>query len=162
MQKRGVALYLKELAEKKKITYTLVFTGLFFGLDLPFPLAGIDYKAKKADIIGSGNEKFSITHLNDIGRFLVAILQAPEETENRMIRVAGDLQTANNLLQKFETKVGEKFEVHYQSAEEVTQACKRAVDTKDYNYYFTNAIPLFIGTGVRMLWITLTKAGTTG
>lgn len=60
-------------------------------MDLPFPVAGVDYKARNAEIIGTREELFSITHLDDIGRFLVAILKNPEIIENEMVRIAGDI-----------------------------------------------------------------------
>jgi nucleoside-diphosphate-sugar epimerase len=125
---------------------------LFFGLDLPFPVAGVDYKARKADIIGTGEELFSITHLDDIGRFLVAILKKPDDTENTMIRIAGDTQTANALVKKFEKQTGTKFEVSYQDAHQLERELKQALDDKKYDVYFPNAIPMFTGLGV---WLFL-------
>jgi nucleoside-diphosphate-sugar epimerase len=130
----------------------LLTPGLFFGLDLPFTVAGIDYKARKADIIGTGNEAFSITHLDDIGRFLVAILRKPASSKNTIVRVVGDTQTANALVQKFEDKIGEKFVVTYQSAEALQRTLKEAIDKKDYDTYFPSAIPLFTGLGLCSKW----------
>ena len=126
------------------------------GLDLPFPVAGVDYKARKADIIGTGEEPFSITHLDDIGRFLVAILKKPEETENTVIRIAGDTQTANALVKKFEKQTGEKFKVSYQDAHQLERELKQALDDKKYDVYFPNAIPMFTGLGVCPLSLDLT------
>jgi hypothetical protein len=124
------------------------FSGLFFTLDLPFPLAGIDYKARKAHIIGTGDERFSLTHLDDIGLFIAAVLKRPEETKNKVIRVAGDTQSAHSILAKFEKKVGQKFKANYQSAIVTKALLKKAIDHKKYNIYFTNAIPCFTGDGV--------------
>jgi nucleoside-diphosphate-sugar epimerase len=125
-------------------------SGLFFTLDLPFPVAGIDHKAHKANIIGTGKELFSLTHLDDIGRFVAAILKKPEETENKVIRIAGDTQSADALVEKFEKKSGKKFKVKYQNAIVLAAALKQArhKDHKKYEFYFTNAIPLFTGDGV--------------
>jgi uncharacterized protein YbjT (DUF2867 family) len=124
------------------------FSGLFFTLDLPFPLAGIDYKAGKADIIGTGEELFSLTHLDDIGRYVAAVLARPEETKNKVIRVAGDTQSAHSILSKFEKRIGKKFKVNYQNAVVMRALLKKAIDHKKYNVYFTNAIPCFTGDGV--------------
>jgi uncharacterized protein YbjT (DUF2867 family) len=111
-------------------------------------LAGIDYKARKADIIGTGEELFSLTHLDDIGRYVAAVLKRPEETKNKVIRVAGDTQSAHSILTKFEKKIGRKFKVNYQNAVVMKALLKKAVDHKKYNVYFTNAIPCFTGDGV--------------
>jgi len=158
--KREVVAYLKELASENKITYTLIFTGisfvysltnqgLIFGLDLPFTVAGVNYKARRADIIGTGENDFSICHLDDVGRFLAAILKKPEATKNKVIRIAGDTLTANTLVEKFGKKIGEKFQVRYRPAEEVERIAKDGLASGDVGVYFDNAIPLFTGTGVR-------------
>ena len=123
---------------------------MFFGLDLPFPVAGIDYKAKKAEIIGTGKELFSLTHLDDIGRFVCACLKSPEVTKNTCIRIAGDTQSADALVQKLQKLAGGKFDVSYQDAVQLKQTLKKAIDDEDYGLYFSNAIPLFTGSGVRI------------
>ena len=129
----------------------LIYQGLFFTLDLPFPVAGIDYKARTADIIGDGNAMFSVTHLDDIGRFVAAILKRPEETKNTIIRVAGDTQSANSMLEKFEKKLSTKFKVQHKSVVVLTALLKKAVEHKKYDVYFSNAINLFTGDGVIFL-----------
>jgi hypothetical protein len=128
--------------------YLLTFSGLFFTLDLPFPVAGIDYKARTADIIGDGTALFSLTHLDDIGRFVAAVLKRPEETKNAVIRVAGDTQCANAMLEEFEKKIGTPFKVHHKSSVVVTALLKKALEHKKYDIYFSNAINLFTGDGV--------------
>jgi len=115
---------------------------------LPFPLAGIDWKAKKADIIGTGDELFSVTHLDDIGRYLAAIFKRPEITENKQVRIIGDTTTANAVLAKFEKKVGQKFEVTRQDAQALHKKIHEALDKQDFGTYFANAIPSFTGLGV--------------
>ena len=89
-----------------------------------------------------------MSHLDDIGRFVAACLTTPEITKNACIRIAGDTQSANALVQKFEKGIGKKFEVTYQDADELTRTLKKALEEQDYGVYFTNAIPLFTGTGV--------------
>jgi len=126
-------------------------------LDLPFPVAGIDHKKSKATIIGNGNTLFSLTHLEDIGRYVAAILQRPAETKNRIIRVAGDTQCANALVQKFEKKTGRKFKVKYESEIVMNVLLKAAWEHKKYGVYFEKAIDVFAGDGVfqffEMYWL---------
>jgi len=94
---------------------------------------------------------FSVTHLDDIGRFVAAILKRPEETKNTIIRVAGDTQSANSMLEKFEKKLGTKFKVQHKSVVVETALLKKAVEHKKYDVYFSNAINLFTGDGVIFL-----------
>jgi len=152
-----MARLLKQHSEERRITYSLVYTGLFFALDLPFPIAGIDWKAKKADIIGTGDDLFSVTHIDDIGRYLDAMFKRPEITENKQVRIVGDTSTANAMLEKFEKKVGEKFEVTRQDAQIVFKKLHRALDQRDYDTYFANAIPSFTGLGVSHLSVRVSN-----
>ena len=151
--KRETQAYLEDLASKGKITYTFIFTGLFFTLDLPYPFAGIDYKNRKGSVIGTGNELFSLTHLDDIGAFTAAVLKKPEETKNKVIRIAAENTTANDIIAKFESQTGEKFDITYRPAEKVEAEIAEALKSQNYGVYFANAIGLFTGTGVHStLW----------
>jgi uncharacterized protein YbjT (DUF2867 family) len=93
---------------------------------------------------------FSLTHLDDIGRYVAAILKRPEETKNKIIRITGDTQSADALVEKFEKKIGKKFKVKYQSSVVLAATIKQARSKahKKYGIYFANAIPLFTGDGV--------------
>lgn len=48
-------------------------------------LLGIDLSAKTANIVDSGDEPFSTTNLDLIGKAVVSILKNPEETANRYL-----------------------------------------------------------------------------
>jgi hypothetical protein len=145
--KRDTASYLKELAASGKITYTLVITGLFFDNELPYPPAGINFKEASATIPGTGEEKFAITDREDIGRYVAAILKHPKETENAIIRIAGETTTANELIKLYEKQLGKKFNVSYRPADEIDQTAQEGLKTGDLMTYFKNRIPLFQGTG---------------
>ena len=98
----------------------------------------MNYKARRADIIGTGKELFSITRL-----------EAPNRDEKKKIRIAGDTQSADALVKKFERKMGEKFNVTYQSTDNLERTLKQFIEDKKYNLYFlSNALPLFTGMGV--------------
>lgn len=145
--KRDTASYLKELAAAGKITYTLVATGLFYDHELPYPPAGISVKEAKATMPGTGEEKLSLTHREDIGRYVAAILKNPEATKNTVIRVAGDTTTPNELIKLYEKKLGKKFDVTYRSADEIDRVAQEGLKSGDLGAYFGNRIPLFQGTG---------------
>lgn len=46
-------------------------------------LLGIDLVAKKATIVDSGDEPFSATNLDPIGKAVASILKKPEDTANK-------------------------------------------------------------------------------
>lgn len=145
--KRDTAAYLKELAAAGKITYTLVPTGLFFDGGLPYPPAGINVADGTATIPGTGEEGVSVTHREDIGKYVAAILKHSDITENKIIRVAGDTATTNQLLKLFEKKTGKKFNVTYRPADEIDRVAQEGLKSGDLGTYFGNRIPLFQGTG---------------
>jgi len=147
--KRDTASYLKDLAAAGKITYTLVATGLFFDNDLPYPVGGINFKEGKASVPGTGKELIGITSRDDIGRYVAAILKHPEATENTVVRVSGETTTADTLIEKYEKKLGKKFDVSYRSAEELDRIAQEGLKSGNLGAYFSNRIPLFMATGVR-------------
>jgi nucleoside-diphosphate-sugar epimerase len=118
---------------------------------LPYPVAGINFKEHKASIPGTGEELFSITSRDDIGRFIAAVLKNPEETENRVVRIASQNITANELVKKYQEKLGTKFQVEYRPADEIDRVAQEGLKTGNLGAYFSNRIPLFTGTGVRFI-----------
>jgi N-acyl-D-aspartate/D-glutamate deacylase len=65
-----------------------------------------------------------------------------------MIRVAGDTQCANELIEAFEQKLGRKFSVKYESEVVMRALLKAAVDHKNFGLYFEKAVDVFTGDGV--------------
>jgi hypothetical protein len=121
--------------------------GLFLGLDLPFPVASVNFKERSANIPGTGDEPVSATTTDDIGRYVAALLKKPELSENKIIRVAGDTITSNQVLAKAEKKLGTKFQVQYRSAEEIDRIAQEGLKSGNLGAYFMNRIPLFAATG---------------
>lgn len=130
--------------------------GLFFDNDLPYPVAGIQFKEAKAQIPGTGKELISVTDREDIGHYVAAILKHPDITKNTVIRVAGDTVTADDLVNKYEKQLGKKFEVSYRSADEIDQVAQEGLKSGNLGAYFGNRIPLFAGTGVHLSHALLT------
>ena len=123
-------------------------TGLFFDNDLPYPVAGIQFKEAKAEIPGTGKEPLSLTSREDIGRFVAAVLKNPEVSKNTLIRISGDTKTGDQLVELYEKKLGKKFEVSYRSADEIDRVAQEGLKSGNLGAYFGNRIPLFMGTGV--------------
>jgi len=110
-------------------------------------VAGIDFKARQANIPGTGKELISVTSREDIGRFVAAILKHPDVTKNTVVRIAGDTVTANALVEAYEKQLGTKFDVNYRPADEIDRVAQEGLKTGDLAAYFKNRIPLFTGTG---------------
>jgi hypothetical protein len=89
-----------------------------------------------------------VTDREDIGRYVAAILKHPDVTKNAVIRIAGDTVTADDLVKKYETKLGKKFDVSYRAADEIDRVAQEGLKTGDFGAYFGNRIPLFVATGV--------------
>ncbi|KAL2842002.1 hypothetical protein BJX68DRAFT_270942 [Aspergillus pseudodeflectus] len=96
---------LKELAAEGKISYTIVYNGAFldWGLKVGFPISP---REKRADLHDGGNQVYSTTTLGTVGRTVVSILNKPEETKNRVLRVAEASITLNELLAIAQEVVG--------------------------------------------------------
>ena len=118
-------------------------------------MAGINVKEHKADIPGTGKELFSLTSREDIGRFVAAILKHPDVTKNAVIRIAGDTVNADTLIEKYEKKLGKKFDVTYRDTDEIDRVAQQGLKTGDLGAYFSNRIPFFTGTGVNLRVVIL-------
>ncbi|KAK3711557.1 hypothetical protein LTR37_009548 [Vermiconidia calcicola] len=94
-------LKVEEDVEKKtqgtQTTYTFVFNNAFldWGLDHGFLM---DLKAKKAEIYDGGNVTFTATPIPFVAKGVVAVLQHPEETANREVRLHGAAVTQKQIL----------------------------------------------------------------
>lgn len=153
--KRDTASYLKELAAAGKVTYTFVSTGkfpcgalpisqgLFFDSTLPYLVVGINFKEDKAVIPGTGKELLSLTAREDIGCYVAAILKRPDIIENKIVGVAGDTQSADSLVGKYEKHLGTKFDVTYRSAEELDRIAQ-GLKSSNIGVYFSNRMPPFL------------------
>jgi hypothetical protein len=52
------------------------------------------------------------------------------------------------VVEKYEKKLGKKFDVSYRSAEEIDSIAQEGLKSGNMGAYFSNRIPLFMGTGV--------------
>jgi nucleoside-diphosphate-sugar epimerase len=95
--KVAVAAHIEEVASKNpKFSYTYVRNGPFldWGLEHNFLL---DLASGKPRIFDGGNQIFSTTTLESVGRAVVGVLSKPDETKNRAVYVQ-DLTTSQNRL----------------------------------------------------------------
>ncbi len=88
---------LEAYAREGKITYTYVFNGGFldWGLKMGFVLKMAQYKP---EIYDGGDNLFSTTTTETVGKVVVGILTHYEETKNRPVFVQDTLTSQNKLL----------------------------------------------------------------
>ena len=68
-----------------------------------------------AIIYDAGTEQFTGTTLEGIGQAVVGVLQHPDETANRFVKVRSILTCQNELLEAFQSHTGNKWEVERSS-----------------------------------------------
>ncbi|PSK46033.1 hypothetical protein B9Z65_5001 [Elsinoe australis] len=114
--------YTTEKVKGTSTTYTLVCNNEFldWGLDHNF---GVDVKGKKMEIFDGGNVTFTATPMDFVARGVVAVLQRPDVTANRVIRLHGTGITQNELLGMIQRYTGkEGWEIsHTDTAEREKQ-----------------------------------------
>ncbi|KAL4812473.1 hypothetical protein BDW67DRAFT_193636 [Aspergillus spinulosporus] len=96
---------LKGLAAENKISYTIVYNGAFldWGLTHGFP---IDIAKRTAVLHDGGERVYSTTTLATIAHAVVSVLAHPEETKNRVVRIADANITIKQLLSLVQEVVG--------------------------------------------------------
>lgn len=83
-------------------------------------------KAKKATLLGTGDEKISFTSEKDVGRLLVATLKTPTSDRERILCVNSFTVTGKQILAEFEKQTGTKWEVSYMPVETLKENEKAA------------------------------------
>lgn len=86
-------------------SYTLVCNNEFLDWDLDHAF-GVDIKAKKMEIFDGGDVVHTATPMDFVARGVVAVLQPPVETANRVVRLHGATMTQNKLLGMIQRFVG--------------------------------------------------------
>jgi hypothetical protein len=82
---------------------------------------GFDIAKNSAIIYDNGTEKFTGTTLEGIGQAVVGVLQHPEETKNRCVRVMSILTCQNDLLQAFKSITQKEWEVQRSTTKELLE-----------------------------------------
>jgi nucleoside-diphosphate-sugar epimerase len=142
--------YIRRNIRKLNVTYLVTgpYSDLYLGR-FPNPKGGsFDVKAKKATLLGTGEEKVSFTTMRDVGRLLVAALKTPMDASPRTLKVNSFTTTSKQILAQFEKQTGAKWEVGYTPMEELKELEKGAWERGD-----AYATPLTL----RRIW---TEGGT--
>ncbi|GAW15820.1 hypothetical protein ANO14919_052420 [Xylariales sp. No.14919] len=83
-------------AAKGSISYTAIYTGVFFDWGLKAGLI-LDAKEKSITLYDGGERRFSTTTLESIGKAVAGVLKKPEETKNRGVFVQDAAPTLKQL-----------------------------------------------------------------
>ncbi|EPS27631.1 hypothetical protein PDE_02575 [Penicillium oxalicum 114-2] len=115
---------------KAEANPTFTFTGITTGNPIDwamkrFPLMGFDIAQYSAIIYDSGTEKFTATTLAGIGQSVVGVLQHPDETANRFVKVLSIITTQNELLEAFQRVTGREWPVQRASSRTVLESGQR-------------------------------------
>lgn len=76
---------------------------------------GFNVERRQAIIYDDGTERFTGTTLEGIGQAVVGVLQHPDETRNRFVKVLSILTCQNELLEAFQSETGSKWEIERRS-----------------------------------------------
>jgi len=121
--KLKVRKYIRE--HVKRLQYTYLVTGpyadLYIGRTRNEKAGSFDSVAKKATLLGTGDEKISLTTMRDVGRLAVASLKHPEASRNRALKVNSFTTTPREILAEFEKQTGAKWAVDYTSLDELKE-----------------------------------------
>ena len=150
-QKLKVRRWIRE--NLKRVEYTYLVTGPYADMYL-WPSRGDaragswDFKGLKATLLGTGEERISLTTMRDVGRLLVAALLHPDESRNRALIVNSFTTTPNAILAEAEKQTEAKWQVDYTPLQELRQLEKEQ---------WEQGYPGAVGTTLRRIW---TEGGT--
>lgn len=123
-RKKSVRDYLISLQDQDrgdsagKLTWTSLIPGHFFDWGFTNELLKFNVKKRKAYIIDGGDIKFSASNLDFIAKAVVKILQAPDETANKILYIHSHYVTQNEVLASLEKATGERWEKIPQNSED--------------------------------------------
>lgn len=117
----------KELADANP---AFSWTGITIGNPIDwamkrFPLMGFNAAESIAIIYDSGTEEFTGTTLEGIGQAVVGVLQHPDETANRFVKVRSIQTCQNELLDAFQQETGKQWAVQHSSVSSLIESGKR-------------------------------------
>ncbi|KAI9677104.1 MAG: hypothetical protein M1822_008213 [Bathelium mastoideum] len=99
--------YVKRKTQGTSTSYTLVCNNESLDWDLDHAF-GVDIKRKKMEIFDGGDVIHTATPMDFVARGVVAVLQHPLETANRVVRLHGATMTQNRLLETIQRFVGKE------------------------------------------------------
>ena len=122
--------FIRENVERLKITYLVTgpYSDLFIAPNKDPRIGSFDPKRREATLLGTGTEQVSFTTMRDVGRLLVAALQTPSSSSERVLKVNSFTTTGHETVAEFEKQMGAKWAVKYTSLDELVRLEEQAWD----------------------------------
>jgi len=149
--KLQVRAYIRDNVKRLEHMYLVTgpYADMYFDMGRDPRGGGFDLKAKKAVLLGTGDDKISLTTMRDVGRLLVAAVLHPEASRNKALKVNSFTTTPREILAEIEKQTGgEKWDVGYTSLDELRQA---------EQVLWAQGAPYATGVTLRRIW---TEGGT--
>jgi hypothetical protein len=96
-----------------------------------FSFMGFDVTTRQATIYDEGVEYFTGTTLEGIGQSVAGVLQRPEETANRFVRVLSIKTCQSELLDALEATTGSKWEVGRSTTKALAELARDKIQRKE-------------------------------
>ncbi|KAJ4249294.1 hypothetical protein NW757_007872 [Fusarium falciforme] len=143
---------------RSKANPSFTWTGIATGNPVDwalkrFPLMGFDISNNTALIYDSGTEKFTGTTLEGIGQSVVGVLQNPEATANRTVKVMSIKASQNELLQAFESVSGSKWDIQRSTTKELIDGAREKHEKGDRGWILALAVAQLFNEGKAMCLI---------
>ncbi|KAL6400029.1 hypothetical protein AUP68_16982 [Ilyonectria robusta] len=125
--------YLIEVAQKHNwFSWTGIANGLFFDWTFKHGYHFIQPELRKFYIVDSGDEPFSTSTLNFVGKAIAAVLKMPAETANKYLNVAGMITTQSEVLRAVEEVTGSKYEISYLKSTDLEKIADEKIARNDH------------------------------
>jgi len=109
-QKNEVPEYLKT-KETSGLTWTAIWTAMFFDWYLDNGFLGFDIATRTASIWDGGNSVFTLTNVDQLRRAVIAVLERPAQTANKNLYIASVETSQKEILAALEEVTGSKWTV---------------------------------------------------
>ncbi|KAH8817426.1 isoflavone reductase family protein [Xylogone sp. PMI_703] len=122
--KLKVRAYIKSSVKRLKYTYVVTgpYADLYIGKidnEKAKRTGNFDVKAREAILLGTGDEKVSLTTMADVGKFVVGALRHPEQSANKALKVNSFTTTPKEILREFEKQTGSTWKVSFTPLDEL-------------------------------------------
>jgi nucleoside-diphosphate-sugar epimerase len=126
--KLQVRKYIRENVKSLNVTYLVTgpYSDLYLAPCQDHRAGSFNVKERKATLLGTGEEQVSFTTMRDVGRLLVAALQTPTTSSERVLKVNSFTTTSKAVLAEFEQQTGEKWDATYTGLEDLKNLEKEA------------------------------------
>ena len=126
----------------KNLEYTYIVTGPYADADNGLYLSAqpieheargtFDVNRRRAVLLGTGDDKISLTTMRDVGSLVLATLIRPDNVRNRALRVNSFTTTPKEIVAEFEKQTGgEPWDVSFTSLEKLKKLEEQAWAKKD-------------------------------